>query len=115
MNRNEVGKWGAKFRAENDMLHKEMAEKLEMNVSYLSSIEHGRKPVPEDWWKKLSKAFDLSLQETTKLRLAVMRSRQNTTMSVETDYEARLLVAFDQNRASLDEQKTSKIEEIMAE
>ncbi|MEO1798458.1 MAG: helix-turn-helix transcriptional regulator [Pseudomonadota bacterium] len=115
MQRNDVGKWGVNYRCRMDMLHKEMAEKLGVSASYLSGIEHGRKQVPEDWWERVAATFKLSLPEATELRIAAMRSRREVTVTVETDLDARIMVAFEENRAELDMGKAKKIEAILLE
>lgn len=114
MKRNEIGKWGVIFRAEKDMLHREMAKRLGVGAAYLSNIEHGRKMPPDNWCERVSVEFDLTLQERTTLLLALMRSKKEITVPIHTDFEARVMVAFEQNKSTIDETKVGRIEEILS-
>lgn len=113
MERNELWKWGATFRIEKDLLHKEMAEGLGVSASYLSSLEHGRKPIPDDWVERVKGAFDLSLPEAASLRVAIIRSKREAKVAVSNIHEARVMVAFESTPEPLSEEKAKQIEQIM--
>lgn len=47
-----LGKKLRKIRIDNDEISSDMARKLEISVSYLSTIENGKRNVPKDFAKK---------------------------------------------------------------
>ncbi|MEM6387476.1 MAG: helix-turn-helix transcriptional regulator [Pseudomonadota bacterium] len=114
MKRTDLGKWSINFRTDRDMLHKEMADALGLSASYLSSIEHGRKPIPEDWWDKVCRTFELTLPEASSLKIAIMRSKKSVTLPIENEYEARLLVAYQDHRSNLTDKTTREIENLIS-
>ena len=44
-----IGKFLRKLRVDHDEILKDMAEKLEVTVSFLSAVENGKKHMPAAW------------------------------------------------------------------
>ncbi|WP_404354491.1 helix-turn-helix domain-containing protein [Exiguobacterium aurantiacum] len=43
------GKFCRKLRIDRNEILKDMASKLGVTVSYLSAVEHGKRPIPNEW------------------------------------------------------------------
>lgn len=54
------GKILRKIRIDHDELLKNMADKLQITSAYLSSIENGKRPIPNTMTRKLAKLYKLS-------------------------------------------------------
>lgn len=65
-NKNDLGKFIRKLRAEKAILLKHMADYLEISCSDLSSIEMGRKAMPEDLMNKAVEFFHKIYSEDSK-------------------------------------------------
>ena len=62
------GKYCRKLRVDHDHILKDMSDALNVSVSYLSSVEHGKRPVPSSWERMISDAYDLSEEQRSELR-----------------------------------------------
>ena len=56
----EFGKLLRKIRIDRHELLKEMADQLKVSSSYLSAVETGKRRIPKDWVKQISKIYGLS-------------------------------------------------------
>lgn len=59
----ELGKKTRKIRIDNEEILMDMANKLGISVSYLSSIEVGKRNVPEDFIEKIEQIYNVKLSE----------------------------------------------------
>ena len=66
-----LGKKRRKIRIDNDEISSDMARKLEISVSYLSSIENGKRNIPKDFAEKLFKVYQLSENVKEKILQAI--------------------------------------------
>lgn len=57
------------FRLSRDMILKDMSNALGLGVAELSSIEHGKKPIPEGFVDKLRENYTTTLKEDVHLYL----------------------------------------------
>lgn len=72
------------LRRSRQMRQKEMAFLLEIDVTYLSAIENGRKSPPKIvFFERLAAKLDLNNDEARQLYLAVQYSQQRYLMPVE--------------------------------
>jgi len=70
-------------RLKREIIALEMAEKLGVTPSFLSSVELGRKKVPQAWMDKLTEY--LSLSETEQKQLEILIARSNAIVSQSTN------------------------------
>lgn len=61
-------------RLKREIIALEMAEKLGVTPSFLSSVELGRKKVPQTWMEKLTEYLSLSESEQKQLETLIARS-----------------------------------------
>ena len=55
---NKFGQFIRKYRIDNALLLKNMAETLKIGSAYLSGMETGSKPIPSDMVEKISNAYN---------------------------------------------------------
>lgn len=70
MKKNSFGILLAHIRLEHQEIIKDMSDKLNMSPAYLSSIETGRRSVPEDMIQKLKETYSLDQETVHKLEIA---------------------------------------------
>ena len=64
-----------KLRLDNDERLKDMAERMGVSSTYLSSIEYGRRAVPSAWRDKIQEIYHLETDEVNSLDEAIQMSR----------------------------------------
>ena len=79
------------MREAHGMLQKEVAAVLQVDIAYVSKMEHGGKPVSRNHLEKLSKLFNVPLKEMHTLWLAdkILHTIEN-----EEDREKALKIAL---------------------
>ncbi|MBA4293830.1 hypothetical protein C0431_12780 [bacterium] len=58
-----------KFRFNRGLILKDMADTLSLGVAELSSIEHGKRRIPEDFTSRMRKAYSVTHDEEVHLFL----------------------------------------------
>jgi transcriptional regulator with XRE-family HTH domain len=78
----ELGKFLRHLRINLNELLGEMAEKLEVSPSMLSSVETGRKNMPVNWNEKIPKLYNLNSDETKKFKELAIISANKISMDL---------------------------------
>ncbi|WP_227865690.1 helix-turn-helix domain-containing protein [Clostridioides sp. ZZV14-6045] len=68
MNLTEFGKFSRKLRIEKDEILRDMSEKLNVTVSYLSAVETGKRSVPKSWENIMIEKYNLKDEDQIKLK-----------------------------------------------
>lgn len=76
------GKELRKLRIERSELMKDMAERLEVTVSYLSAVENGKRNVPRSWIEDIAKIYALSIERQEMLKESVYRAQESIEFSL---------------------------------
>lgn len=69
-----LGKELRRLRLDRDWLLKGMADGIGVSSSFLSAIETGRKPIPDDFLERIVNWAQLDIDETARLRRAADQS-----------------------------------------
>ena len=90
------GKFCRKLRLERGELLLDMAKKLQVQSSYLSSVEVGRKSVPECWKDEIANLYNLNIDEKKELEKAIDESIRQIKINMEnrSDKDRQFLLAF---------------------
>ena len=106
------GKFCRKLRLERGELLLDMAKKLQVQSSYLSSVEVGRKSVPESWKDEIAKLYNLNIDEKKALEEAIDESIRQIKINMEnrSDTDRQFLLAF---ARKLDDLELSEKESIL--
>jgi HTH-type transcriptional regulator, competence development regulator len=109
------------FRLKANMLLSEMAEKLGKSPSYLSAVEFGRRPVPEDWPDRIADMLMLSNAERRQLTETAMdsshKSKGAVTVSLDdlTPLQEEVAMQFARQIHALSEQDLKAIRQKLIE
>lgn len=90
----EIGKELRKIRIDNDENIKAMASKLDMSISYLSSIESGSRTIPDDLVEKVVKTYNLNSDREEVLRNAEINSSKKISIDLSNTTSDRKQLVF---------------------
>lgn len=112
-----LGKFLRKLRIDNDELMKDMADKLKLATSTLSSIENGRRNPPRGFEENLISAYALAAVEIEQLRSAIMQSKDEVALRIKgmSGQDQELVVSFARRFENLSEADKARIKEILKE
>lgn len=113
----ELGKFLRKLRVDNDELMKQMADRLGLASSTLSSIESGRRKASEEFVKKVANVYGLTGEQRAGLRDAYDRSKDEVELCIKglPNQDQRLAVAFARKFATLSDEQKKSIRGILEE
>ena len=92
---------------------RDMAAKLNMSPSYLSTIENGKRNIPPDMENLLIKAYDLSDKDKEKLRKAMVDSSDSVKLDLTELAEKKKHVIFAITKEDLDEDTINELYKII--
>lgn len=112
----EFGKFSRKLRIDNDELLLDMARKLGVSTSFLSSVEIGRKSVPSEWEQNLSKLYDLTNDQIVELKKAITNSTKSLKFDLteRDDTSREILMAFARKLDTMEDAEKGSILEILS-
>lgn len=82
---------------------KDMAQKLNMSPSYLSTIENGKRNIPPDMEELLIRAYNLSDKDKEKLRKAMVDSSDTVKIDLTDLAEKKKQMIYEITKGDLDE------------
>ena len=94
---------------------KEMAQKLNMSPSYLSTIENGKRNIPPDMEQLLISAYNLSDRDKEKLRKAMMASSDTVKIDLTDLAEKKKQMIYEITKGDLDEETIDQLCKIIKE
>lgn len=111
----ELGKYLRRLRIDNDELLKDMARKLGLASSSLSSIEAGRRNPSSSFLKKITEIYHLNEFDQQKLMEAASLSKRSVSLSLEgLPYpDQQLALAFARKFANLSEEQKDNLRGIL--
>lgn len=78
----EFGKELRKIRLDRDELLRDMAEKLDVTVAYLSAVENGKRKIPDTWVYTISDLYKLNDSEVRRLQELAYRERDYMSIDI---------------------------------
>ncbi len=109
----EFGKLLRIIRVNSGDSAKEMAEKLNMSPSYLSTIENGKRNIPLEMEDLLIRAYNLSEKDIDKLRKAMASSSETVKINLTDLAEKKKHIIFSLTKGDIDEQTVDDLCEII--
>lgn len=109
----EFGKLLRIIRVNSGDSAKEMAKKLNMSPSYLSTIENGKRNIPIDIDKFLIEAYNLSDKDKVKLRKAMAESSDSVKIDLTDLAEKKRQMIFEITNGNLDESVIEELHQII--
>lgn len=107
----EIGQVLRKMRIDRQELLKEMAEKLEVSSAYLSSIETGRRKIPNGFIDKIENRYSLTETEKCDLERASISDKEEVRISVRnsTKQQKDLVLSFAKALDGLTDQDVERL------
>jgi len=107
-----------KIRANRGLLSKDVAMAMGFSPSYLSIIEKGKRPAPENFTTELTELLGLNIEEQRELAEAVLENQKNSEVEeniltkIKKELFALLSKAFAQLQSNIDEIEESLIDKL---
>ena len=111
----ELGKFLRKLRIDADEILLDMANRLGVAPSFLSSVENGKKRMPSPWLNRICELYALTGQQKTEFERAVAATESQLVLSFENADVANreLAVAFARDYQDLSPEQVAEIRRIM--
>ncbi len=112
-----LGRFLRKLRIDKGEILKDMADKLNVSVSFLSAVENGKKRMPSAWNTKLCELYQLTPEQ----KQAFTSTIAETEESLEMDFcgvavgRRELAVSFARKFSDFDENQMEAIKKILQE
>lgn len=78
----KFGKELRKIRLDRDELLRDMADKLDVTVAYLSAVENGKRKVPDEWIPKIVDLYELDDDVAEKLQKFAYEERNDLKLNL---------------------------------
>lgn len=116
-NATSVGKFLKKLRVERDEVMNDMAKKIGVSVSFLSSVETGKKKMPSSWVPIISKEYNLDRNQIEEFESAIARTEEEIELSISNlDILSReFAISFARKLPDLNRKQINKMRKIMEE
>lgn len=110
-----LGKFLRKLRIDRGEVLKDMADKLEVSSAFLSSVENGKKKMPEAWKCKIPEIYDLSTQQREEFFDAAeeQQTRVELDLTTVTKPQRDLALSFAREFPKIDNETLTKILKIL--
>ena len=110
-----VGRFLRKLRIDRGEILKDMADKLEVTVSFLSAVENGKKKMPAAWNKKICDLYQLDADQTDAFTAAIADTEDRIEMNLcdVTMGRRALAVSFARKFTEIDDSQAEEIEKIL--
>ncbi len=110
-----VGKYLRKLRLSKGEILKTMATNLGVSSAFLSAVENGKKKLPEAWYEKLYRYYNLSSKQMEELKRAVIESNDMVEIDIRntTEINRKFAISFARQFDSLDEETCQQLLRIL--
>ena len=111
----ELGKFLRKLRIDTDEILLDMANKLKVAPSFLSSVENGKKRMPSGWNKLISELYSLNDEQKSEFERAIANTETQIILSFDDSDEANreFAVAFAREFQKLTQEQIEAMRQIM--
>ena len=110
-----LGRFLRKLRIDQGEILKDMAEKLNVTVSFLSAVENGKKRMPSNWNGKICQIYSLTEQQREEFTSAIAETEDAIEMNLVNVNMGRreLAVSFARRFNSIDDSQVEAIRKIL--
>lgn len=111
----ELGRYLRALRGRDGELLKDMADRLSMSPAMLSSVENGNRNAPKGFISKVAREYGLNATEQENLGLAIARTKEEVTVSLNglSQSDQRLAFSFARRFSELDDDDKDSIKRIL--
>lgn len=109
------GKFCRKLRIDRNEILKDMASKLGVTVSYLSAVEHGKRPIPNDWETSIPLLYQFDDIQRWELKESVIETEKLIAFNLNETGENNqvLLKALARKSEDISEEQLKKVFDIL--
>ena len=111
----EFGEYFRILRIKHKEVLKDASRFLEVSCAFISSVECGKKTIPEEWYGKIVAHYNLNEKQQNELRDVIDRSAKSIKFNIEnvTPTQKDLVVQFQRSFDDLDEETANEILDIL--
>lgn len=111
------GKYLRKLRIEQEILLKDMAQKLDVSSAYLSSVELGKKSISDAFVEKVCSSFNLNKQQSNDLQSAASVSQPSVKIDLigKSNDDREMVMSFARRYESLSDEDRQKVMRMLGE
>jgi transcriptional regulator with XRE-family HTH domain len=103
------GKAIRKLRIDRGLLLGDIAKKLNVSSAYLSSIELGERPIPQDFFLKIKNLSIFTKEELTQIEDAIIYTMKEFKFVPKTDHQKELIASLARSFDNLTEEQIKNI------
>lgn len=110
-----IGKFLRKLRIDQGEILKDMADKLDVSVAFLSAVENGKKRMPATWDKKICDLYQLSAEEREEFTSAIAETEESVEMNLygAATQKRELAVSFARKFSDINDEQVEAIKKIL--
>lgn len=111
----KIGRFLRKLRIDEGEILKDMADKLAVTVSFLSSVENGKKRMPSAWNEKICNLYNLDEKQKEEFTTAIAETEKAIEMNLLNANlgKRELAVSFARKFSEIDDSQVEAIREIL--
>lgn len=112
-----LGKFLRKLRIDRGEYLKDMADKLDVTVSFLSAVENGNKRMPSAWNSRICKLYKLDNGQIEEFTKAIAESEKKLEMNLAeaNDQNRFLAISFARKFTDFDDRKVEQLIRLLRE
>lgn len=113
-------KFGENFkilRIKNKEVLADAKEFLGCSTAFISAVECGKKQVPEDWFEKIVKHYDLSYEEQQELKESIEETKKSVKIDLSnaSAFHKTIALQFQRSFDDLDDEQMREIQKVLEE
>lgn len=110
-----LGRFLRKLRIDQGEILKDMADKLQVSVSFLSAVENGKKKMPSPWNTKICELYQLTPEQRRAFTTAIAETEESLEMNFYgvAAGKRELAVSFARKFSDFDEEQMAAIKKIL--
>nr|WP_314460763.1 helix-turn-helix transcriptional regulator [uncultured Clostridium sp.] len=109
------GRFLRKLRIDNGELLKDMSEKLNITVAYLSAVENGKRDIPEKWLDIIRDLYGLDDNQYCVMQEAAYENKNDISITLKKGdaYDRNLVLSFAREFRDLTKEEKADIMQIL--
>lgn len=113
--RTRIGEFFVKIRMRTGKSLRQMASDLGISPAFLSSVENGKKKMPNSWFTRIPEIYSLSNEELEDFNTAAYESFETVEINLAnaTEMNKKLAVRFARRFQDIDEQESAALMQIL--
>ena len=110
-----IGRFLRKLRIDEGEILKDMAEKLEVTVSFLSAVENGKKRMPSNWNYRICEIYNLTEDQRNAFTTAIAETEDDIELNFgwQSLQNRELAVSFARKFSDIDDDQVEAIQKIL--